>query len=115
MDSPHEHAWREALTGFAEPAGFTTVFYQAYVAGKPRLEGARAALEGLGGVGATARAAEYAGVKQALMTSLSRATGGNPQRFRQTPGVIEYTIGPGEHVETAAGGVRGRTLQCDIF
>ena len=115
VDSPHEHAWREALTGFAEPAGFTTVFYQAYVAGKPRLEGARAALEGLGGVGATARAAEYAGVKQALMTSLSRATGGNPQRFRQTPGVIEYTIGPGEHVETAAGGVRGRTLQCDIF
>jgi beta-phosphoglucomutase len=51
VDSPHEHAWREALSGFAEPAGFTTVFYQAYVAGKPRLEGARAALEGLGGVG----------------------------------------------------------------
>ena len=70
VDSPHEHAWREALTGFAEPAGFTTVFYQAYVAGKPRLEGARAALRGLGGVGAVAHAAEYAAVKQALIDKL---------------------------------------------
>jgi beta-phosphoglucomutase len=70
VDSPHEYAWREALSGFAEPAGFTTVFYQAYVAGKPRLEGAQAALEGLGGVGAAARAAEYAAVKQALIDKL---------------------------------------------
>ena len=36
--SPHERAWREALTGFADPAGFTTAFYQANVAGKQRLE-----------------------------------------------------------------------------
>jgi beta-phosphoglucomutase-like phosphatase (HAD superfamily) len=70
VDSPHEHAWREALSGFAEPAGFTTVFYQSYVAGKSRLEGARAALEGLGGVEATAHAAEYAAVKQALIDRL---------------------------------------------
>jgi beta-phosphoglucomutase len=70
VDSPHEHAWREALTGFAEPAGFTTVFYQAFVAGKPRLEGARAALEGLGGDRAAGRAAEYAAAKQALIDKL---------------------------------------------
>lgn len=70
VDSPHEHAWREALTGFAEPAGFTTIFYQAYVAGRPRLEGARAALEGLGGDQAEARVAEYAAVKQALIDKL---------------------------------------------
>ena len=70
VDSPHEHAWREALSGFAEPAGFSTVFYQAYVAGKPRLEGARAALERLGGIQAAARAAEYAAVKQALIDKL---------------------------------------------
>jgi beta-phosphoglucomutase len=70
VDSPHEHAWREALPGFAEPAGFTTVFYQAFVAGKPRLDGARAALEGLGGDRAVARAAEYAAVKQALIDKL---------------------------------------------
>src|SRR5690349_10656533 len=39
--SPHERAWRESLAGFADPVRFTTEFYQANVAGKPRLEGAR--------------------------------------------------------------------------
>jgi beta-phosphoglucomutase-like phosphatase (HAD superfamily) len=34
--SPHERAWREALVGFANPASFTTAFYQAYVAGHRR-------------------------------------------------------------------------------
>lgn len=70
MDSPHEQAWREALTGFADPTGFTTAFYQATVAGKPRLEGARAALEGLGGASAAARAAEYAAAKQTIIDRL---------------------------------------------
>src|SRR5262249_1786647 len=70
VGSPHEHPWREALTGFAEPAGFPPGVYQAYVAGRPRLEGARAALEGLGGVGAVAHAAEYAAVKQTLIDKL---------------------------------------------
>src|ERR1700749_2266732 len=45
--SPHEHAWREALSGFADHTRFTTEFYQTHVAGKPRLEGARSALEQL--------------------------------------------------------------------
>src|SRR5271165_7642557 len=36
VNSPHERAWREALAGFADPAQFTTTFYQTYVAGKPR-------------------------------------------------------------------------------
>ena len=45
--SPHEQAWREALAGLADPARFTTAFYQANVAGKPRLDGARSALEQL--------------------------------------------------------------------
>jgi hypothetical protein len=34
--------------GIAEPERFTTAVYQAYVAGKPRLAGARAVLEQLG-------------------------------------------------------------------
>ena len=73
VDSPHERAWREALAGFADPAGFTTAFYQTYVAGKPRLEGARAALERLGAPGAAARAAEYAATKQTLIDRLIAA------------------------------------------
>ena len=68
--SPHERAWREALAGYADPARFTTEFYQAHVAGKPRLDGARATLEGLGVPAAAARTPEYARKKQALIDRL---------------------------------------------
>ena len=70
VNSPHERAWREALAGFADPAGFTTAFYQAHVAGKRRLDGARAALEALGGAEAAAQAAAYAERKQAVIDRL---------------------------------------------
>ena len=70
VNSPHERAWREALAGFADPAQFTTTFYQAYVAGKPRLEGARSALERLGAANAAAAAEKYAEAKQALIDRL---------------------------------------------
>jgi HAD superfamily hydrolase (TIGR01509 family) len=68
--SPHERAWREALEDFGDPARFTTEFYQSRVAGKPRLDGARATLEGLGVPDAAARVAEYARKKQALIDRL---------------------------------------------
>src|ERR1700760_5077739 len=68
--SPHEQAWREALAGYADAARFTTEFYQAHVAGKPRLEGARSALEQLGVPNAAERALEYAEIKQALIDRL---------------------------------------------
>jgi beta-phosphoglucomutase-like phosphatase (HAD superfamily) len=71
--SPHERAWREALAGLADPARFTTEFYQANVAGKPRLDGARTALERLGVADAAARAPEYAATKQALIERLIAA------------------------------------------
>jgi beta-phosphoglucomutase len=45
LASPHERAWREALKGFADPGRFTTAMNEAHVAGKPRLSGARAALQ----------------------------------------------------------------------
>jgi len=68
--SPHERAWREALEGFADSARFTTEFYQSRVAGKPRMDGARAALEGLGVPDAAAKVDEYARRKQALIDRL---------------------------------------------
>jgi HAD superfamily hydrolase (TIGR01509 family) len=68
--SPHERAWREALAGFADPSGFTTEFYQAHVAGKPRMDGARATLEMLGAPGAVERVLDYATAKQALIDRL---------------------------------------------
>jgi HAD superfamily hydrolase (TIGR01509 family) len=77
--SPHEQAWREALVRYADPSRFTTEFYQAYVAGKPRLDGARAALERLGAPDAAARAPLYAAEKQALIEKLIAA--GNFEAF----------------------------------
>jgi HAD superfamily hydrolase (TIGR01509 family) len=85
--SPHEHAWREALAGFAAPAQFTTEFYQSTVAGKRRLDGARAALEGLGVPDAAARAAEYAAKKQALIDRLI-AEG----RFEAFPDAVRFAM-----------------------
>jgi beta-phosphoglucomutase len=47
VESPHERAWRDALKGITDPVRLTTEIYQAHVAGKPRLSGARAVLEQL--------------------------------------------------------------------
>ena len=73
LASPHERAWREALAGFADPDRFTTAMYQSHVAGKPRLDGARAALEALGVPNASARAGAYAGQKQKRLEELIAA------------------------------------------
>lgn len=64
LASPHERAWREALASFADPARFTTEMYETYVAGKPRLSGARAALDALGVPGAGRQTVAYAEHKQ---------------------------------------------------
>ena len=73
LASPHEQAWREALVGFGEPSRFTTEMYQAQVAGKPRLAGARAALEALGIPDAAARAGDYGERKQRRLLELIAA------------------------------------------
>jgi beta-phosphoglucomutase len=70
LASPHEQAWREALVGFADPGLFTTAMYQAHVAGKPRLSGARAALEALGVPDAAQRSIHYAECKQERLEEL---------------------------------------------
>ena len=84
--SPHERAWREALgTAMAtrwrdiaesigyRPEAFTSAVYQEHLAGKPRLSGARAALEYFGVPDAERRAEEYAEVKQGLLEELIEA------------------------------------------
>ena len=84
VDSPHEQAWRDALerlmaVGWTDLAGqtsyapdaFTTEVYQAYVAGKPREAGARAALVYFGIPDPDGqRVAEYMAVKQADLIAL---------------------------------------------
>lgn len=71
LDSPHEAAWRLALAGFAEPERLTAELYQALVAGKPRLDGARAVLAALGVP--ENRADEYATAKQAVLSAMIEA------------------------------------------
>src|SRR5271168_5055898 len=73
LASPHERAWREALQGFADPNRFTATMYQAHVAGKPRLSGARAALEALGVPDAGRQAVAYAERKQKRLEELIHA------------------------------------------
>jgi beta-phosphoglucomutase-like phosphatase (HAD superfamily) len=73
LASPHERAWREALRGLTDPARFTSEFYQAHVAGKPRLDGAQAALEQLGISDAEQRAVAYAERKQHILEELIAA------------------------------------------
>lgn len=73
LASPHERAWREALHGITDPTRFTTKLYQAYVAGKPRDSGARAALEQLGVDDAAERAVVYAETKQQILEKLIAA------------------------------------------
>lgn len=70
LASPHERAWREALSGIADPARFTTAMYQANVAGKPRLSGALAALVALGVPDPAKQVDAYASRKQARLEAL---------------------------------------------
>ena len=86
VDSPHEKAWRESLRELMEsgwrdvhdrttwsPDGFTPHVYQQYVSGKPRMAGARAALDYFHVPDAEKRVAEYAQHKQELVVRLIEA------------------------------------------
>jgi trehalose/maltose hydrolase-like predicted phosphorylase/beta-phosphoglucomutase-like phosphatase (HAD superfamily) len=77
VDSPHELAWREAFKRLMEGEWrdirdrtswtvepFTSAVYQRLMAGKPRLAGARAALEHFGVPDVDTRVEQYAAAKQ---------------------------------------------------
>jgi alpha,alpha-trehalase len=83
VDSPHARAWQEALDELMEgewrdirghasyaPERFTLAVYQQWQAGKPRLAGARAALEYFGVPDADRLAERYAAVKQEHLVKL---------------------------------------------
>jgi beta-phosphoglucomutase-like phosphatase (HAD superfamily) len=100
VDSPHERAWRESLqrlmegdwrelapaTGYT-PARFSHAFYQEVMAGKPRLAGARAALEALGVPEAERRAVEYADRKQRRVVELIEA-----REFHAFPDALRFLL-----------------------
>src|SRR5277367_171262 len=96
LASPHERAWREALNGFADPGRFTTAMYEAQVAGKPRLSGARAALEALGVSDAERQAVIYAEHKQKRLMELIHAGSvsafPDALRFVQAVGALNWPM-----------------------
>jgi beta-phosphoglucomutase len=85
LATPHERAWREALADFSDPARFTHEFYEAFAAGKPRLDGAKAILDGLGVPGADTKAALYSERKQRRLEELIRAG-----RFDAFPDALRF-------------------------
>jgi HAD superfamily hydrolase (TIGR01509 family) len=86
VDSPHEQLWRETLDGLMagpwhdlaarihyRPGALTTERYQREVAGRPRLDGARAALEAVGVKPVTdEQVHRYAAAKQAALVEAIR-------------------------------------------
>jgi beta-phosphoglucomutase-like phosphatase (HAD superfamily) len=100
VDSPHEQAWRESLRELMEsdwrdlrrrttwsPDTFTPAVYQQHVSGKPRLSGARAALEHFGVPDVERHAAEYAERKQAMVSRLIDAG-----EFSAYPDALRFVI-----------------------
>ena len=86
VDSPHEAAWREALRQLMEsdwkdirdqttwtPERFTPQVYQQVMSGKPRMSGARAALEYFKVPDADERVEVYAERKQKMVIELIEA------------------------------------------
>ena len=83
VDSPHEAAWREALAelmtgdwqelrsaGSWSDDAFTSEVYRQVLSGRPRMDGARAALEYFAVPDAERRAVDYADRKQARLLQL---------------------------------------------
>jgi beta-phosphoglucomutase len=124
LASPHERAWRDALRGFADPDLFTTAMYQARVAGKPRLTGARAALEALGVANAERQAVPYAERKQKRLEELieegSVAAFPDALRFVQAVAALGWPMAVASSSKNANGMLRlirldsGRSL-LDVF
>ncbi|MCK8672445.1 HAD-IA family hydrolase [Rhodococcus sp. HM1] len=100
VDSPHEAAWRRALhelmvgewSGIRDattwsPEAFTPQVYQRVLSGKPRLSGARAALEYFHVPDAAERTATYAERKQQLLVRLI-----DERAFEAYPDAVRFVL-----------------------
>jgi beta-phosphoglucomutase len=100
VDSPHERAWREALRELMEgewsdirdrttwsPEAFTPQVYQQVMSGKPRMAGARGALEYFNVPDADERAEAYADRKQNMVVELIEAG-----EFEAYPDALRFVL-----------------------
>ncbi len=113
VNSPHYAAWRDALSELMEsewadirdrttyaPGRFTDDVYQRIVAGRPRLDGARAVLDYFGVPDAARRAEQYASVKQQHMTRL--ITSGQFEAFPDALRLVLDVKGAGVQIAAAS-------------
>lgn len=123
VDSPHERAWRETLQELMEtrwsdissaysPDRFTSRVYQNVVSGKPRLSGARAALEHFDVPDAASRAPVYAELKQERVAALIRA--GEFQPFQDALRFVLALAGRGLRVAAASSSKNARLMLGEI-
>jgi beta-phosphoglucomutase-like phosphatase (HAD superfamily) len=100
VDSPHEAAWRDALRELMEgewsdiagdttwtPEAFTSVVYQKVLSGKPRMDGARGALEYFHAPDVEERARRYADYKQQKVVALIEAG-----KFTAYPDALRFVL-----------------------
>ena len=100
VDSPHEAAWRDVFRELIEtqwadirdqtswtPEAFTPEVYQQVLSGKPRMEGALAALEHFGVPDPQARVEAYADRKQEMVVELIEAG-----RFSAYPDALRFLL-----------------------
>jgi trehalose/maltose hydrolase-like predicted phosphorylase/beta-phosphoglucomutase-like phosphatase (HAD superfamily) len=100
VDSPHQLAWRDALRELMEgewrdirdqtswaAERFTPATYQQFIAGKPRMAGARAALEYFGVPDVDARVERYAALKQENVVKLIQEG-----RFKAFPDALRFIL-----------------------
>lgn len=130
VDSPHEKAWRESMRELMEsdwasfryettwsPEAFTSAVYQEYMSGKPRMSGARAALEHFGVPDVEIRAAEYAQRKQAMVVRLIEAGDftAYPDALRFVLAVKDLGIGVAAASSSKNAGLFLRQIRLDHF
>jgi beta-phosphoglucomutase len=100
VDSPHEQAWRQSLQELMEtewadirdrtswtPEAFTPQVYQQVLSGKPRMSGARAALEYFRVPDPEQRAQTYAAHKQDMVVTLIEAG-----EFEPYPDALRFAL-----------------------
>jgi beta-phosphoglucomutase-like phosphatase (HAD superfamily) len=100
VDSPHEAAWRDTFTELMEnewsdirdqttwtPGAFTPQVYQQVLSGKPRMEGALAALEHFGVPEPEQRVGAYADLKQEMVVELIKE-----RKFSAYPDALRFLL-----------------------
>jgi beta-phosphoglucomutase len=130
VDSPHEAAWREALRELMESEwqdirgqsswsadGFTPQVYQQVMSGKPRMSGARAALDYFHVPDAETRVEAYADHKQKMLIDLIDAGEftAYPDALRFIIAVKDAGIGVAAASSSKNAGLFLRQIRLDAF